>query len=494
MIGNLAPTASFTASPNPAVVSQPVALNGSASSDSDGTIVKYEWDLDGNGSFEVDGGASPTRSQTYATTGTRQVQLRVTDNGGKTATATVPVTVNNGGVSSYGDTVLDTPGLIHYWRMNEPSGPTLADTKGTSHATATGNVAYGVPGGPAFDPDRAAHFDGVTGSAGAPVNLSSSRAITIEFWLKWDRSGGDDSLAMEFTPNFNGTDGGFLVDPNSPQYGGTFGVGLGRGTARNNVFFAQPTTGVYHHYAFVMDTNAPAASQVTPYVDGAPVSYQKLDSGTGAGPFASAQLYFMSRAGQSLFGSGDLDEVAIYDRALGAQTIADHYGSFGSNRRPVARFTATPNPVATGQTVTFNGSTSSDPDGSITKYEWDLDGNGSYETNTGSTPTATRAYATEAQVQVGLRVTDNLFGTDTETKTLEVGNKAPVASYTITPNPAITGRSVAFNASGSSDVDGTITKYEWDLDGNGSYETEPARAPPRRRPTRRAAPSTRACG
>ena len=477
VIGNLAPTASFTASPNPAVVSQPVALNGSASSDSDGTIVKYEWDLDGNGSFEVDGGATPTRSQTYATTGTRQVQLRVTDNGGKTATATVPVTVNNGGVSSYGDTVLDTPGLIHYWRMNEPSGPTLADTKGTSHATATGNVAYGVPGGPAFDPDRAAHFDGVTGSAGAPVNLSSSRAITIEFWLKWDRSGGDDSLAMEFTPNFNGTDGGFLVDPNSPQYGGTFGVGLGRGTARNNVFFAQPTTGVYHHYAFVMDTNAPAASQVTPYVDGAPVSYQKLDSGTGAGPFASAQLYFMSRAGQSLFGSGDLDEVAIYDRALGAQTIADHFGSFGSNRRPVARFTATPNPAATGQTVTFNGSTSSDPDGSITKYEWDLDGNGSYETNTGSTPTATRAYATEGQVQVGLRVTDNLFGTDTETKTLDVGNKAPVASYTITPNPAITGRSVAFNAGGSSDVDGTITKYEWDLDGNGTYEVDGGTSP-----------------
>ena len=87
--------------------------------------------------------------------------------------------------------------------------------------------------------------------------------------------------------------------------------------------------------------------------------------------------------------------MAIYDRALGAQTIAEHYGSFGTNRRPVARFTATPNPVATGQTVTFNGSTSSDPDGSITKYEWDLDGNGSYETNTGTTPTATRAYATE---------------------------------------------------------------------------------------------------
>ena len=143
----------------------------------------------------------------------------------------------------------------------------------------------------------------------------------------------------------------------------------------------------------------------------------------------------------------------------------------------MARFTATPNPALPGQTVTFNGSTSSDPDGSITKYEWDLDGNGTYETNTGTTATVTRAYPTEGNVNVGMRVTDNLFGTDTEAKTLEVGNKAPVASYTANPNPAITGRNVNFNAGGSSDVDGTIVKYEWDLDGNGTFETDTGATP-----------------
>ena len=47
---------------------------------------------------------------------------------------------------------------------------------------------------------------------------------------------------------------------------------------------------------------------------------------------------------------------------------------------PTASFTVTPNPAQTGQTVTFNGSASSDPDGPITKYEWDLDGDGTYET------------------------------------------------------------------------------------------------------------------
>ena len=61
-----------------------------------------------------------------------------------------------------------------------------------------------------------------------------------------------------------------------------------------------------------------------PYVDGVPVAYTKGASGTGGGNFANAALYFMSRAGGGLFGAGDLDEVAVYDRALTAATIASH--------------------------------------------------------------------------------------------------------------------------------------------------------------------------
>ena len=60
----------------------------------------------------------------------------------------------------------------------------------------------------------------------------------------------------------------------------------------------------------MLDTSAPATQQITPYVDGAPVPFTKTESGTGAGNFANSSLYFMSRAGASLFGDGDLDEVA----------------------------------------------------------------------------------------------------------------------------------------------------------------------------------------
>jgi PKD repeat protein len=120
--------------------------------------------------------------------------------------------------------------------------------------------------------------------------------------------------------------------------------------------------------------------------------------------------------------------------------------------------------------VSFNGSTSSDPDGMIAKYEWDLDGNGTYETDTGTTATTTKSYATAGTVNVGLRVTDNRGATTTVTHALTV-NGAPTASFTVSPNPAQTRGTVSFNGSASSVTGGTITKYEWDLDGNGTYET-----------------------
>jgi hypothetical protein len=470
-IGNQKPAASFKMSPNPSVVDLPVTFDASASDDIDGTIAKYEWDLDGDGTFEIDGGTSSTATKTYGAPATRTVTLRVTDDSGVAATSSAPLTTNSGGVSNYGDAILDTPGLVSYWRMGETGGPTFADSKGTSHATAT-SATFGVPGGVAGDPNTAAAFDGTTSTARAAVDLSSTRQLTVEFWLKWKGYTGDDHLAMEFTDNFNGSDGGFVVDPDAPQFGGKFGVGLGRFESRNNVFFDRPSAGQWHHYAFVMDTTASAASQITPYVDGRAVPYSKLDSGTGAGSFANANLWFMSRGGASLFGAGDLDEVAVYNRALPASAIAEHFSSSGTNRRPVARLALSASAVKAGQSVTLTADTSSDSDGSIVKYQWDLDGNGSYETDTGTTSSITRSFASAGSIDLGVRVLDDQFATDTDTQVLTVGNGAPTASFTATPSSPSTGEVVQFDASASEDPDGSIVRYEWDIDGDNTYETD----------------------
>jgi PKD repeat protein len=472
VVANQPPTASFTATPNPGILGQTTKLDASASSDADGTIAKYEWDLDGDGTYETDTGTTKTVNKQYTTAGTTTVGLRVTDDGGKTATTTLPVTVNSGGVSNYGDAVMDTSGLVSYWRMGETTGPTMADSTGTNLATAFNGTVFGVPGGPASDPNTATRYDGVDDYSSANVNLSSTSKATVEFWLKWNGYASDDRLAMEFTPNFNDNAGGFLVDPNAPQNGGMFGVGIGSQGTRNSILFNRPTAGQWHHYAFVFDTTAAAAQQITPYVDGKAVAHTQLDSGIGSGAFANSTLYMMSRGGSALFGAGDLDEVAVYNKALDANTIEGHYESYGTNRRPVARFTVSPARVHQGQTVTFDGSTSSDPDGSIVKYEWDLDGNGTYETDTGTNPVATKSYSADGPVDVHLRVYDNQNGTDTEVHTVTIGNDPPTASFTASPNPVVTTHQVTFDASASSDPDDSIAKYEWDLDGDGTYETD----------------------
>ena len=73
----------------------PIPFDGSLSSDSDGSIVSYEWDFDYDGvSFDVDAtGSNP--SHTYADDGTLTAALRVTAADGATAIDTASVTVDN---------------------------------------------------------------------------------------------------------------------------------------------------------------------------------------------------------------------------------------------------------------------------------------------------------------------------------------------------------------------------------------------------------------
>lgn len=146
------------------------------------------------------------------------------------------------------------------------------------------------------------------------------------------------------------------------------------------------------------------------------------------------------------------------------------------NAPPVASFTASA-PVVTGQSATFDATSSSDIDGSIVDYRWDLDGSGRYATDTGSTPSASFTYGGSGPVTVGLRVTDGDGGaTNQTTRTIQVV-RPPVASLTATPAIPTSGQVVTLDASGSSDPAGTIVGYSFDLDGSGRYATSTGSSP-----------------
>ena len=76
------------------------------------------------------------------------------------------------------------------------------------------------------------------------------------------------------------------------------------------------------------------------------------------------------------------------------------------NRAPAATLSAAPAAVRPGVPVTFDGSGSSDPEGLALRYAWDLDGNGTFETDTGAAPTVSRAYEGATTLTARVRATD----------------------------------------------------------------------------------------
>lgn len=144
-------------------------------------------------------------------------------------------------------------------------------------------------------------------------------------------------------------------------------------------------------------------------------------------------------------------------------TVTDNAGGTSSTTQtvdvratdaPVARFSSS----ATGLRVAFDGSGSSDPDGTVAAYSWDFgDGTGSTEAK------PAHAYAAPGSYQVTLTVTDNQGATGRLTETVAVTNSSPTATFDST----IEALTVTFDASGSRDADGTVTSYGWDF-GDGS--------------------------
>ena len=88
-----APTAAFTAAPTTLTAGATVSFDGTGSHDPDGTIARYEWDFDGDGAFDAEGAKV---THVYGTAGSFQARLRVTDDDGRTASATRTITVTAG--------------------------------------------------------------------------------------------------------------------------------------------------------------------------------------------------------------------------------------------------------------------------------------------------------------------------------------------------------------------------------------------------------------
>ncbi len=148
-------------------------------------------------------------------------------------------------------------------------------------------------------------------------------------------------------------------------------------------------------------------------------------------------------------------------------TIAVYVDAGSANIPPEAIASGNPVTGTAPLEVNFDGSASSDEDGTIDSYLWDF-GDG----NTGSGVTATHTYQTDGNFNATLIVTDN-NGAEATSSSITINVDA--VSTNIPPEAIASGNPVTgtaplevnFDGSASSDEDGTITSYAWNFgDGN----------------------------
>jgi PKD repeat protein len=114
---------------------------------------------------------------------------------------------------------------------------------------------------------------------------------------------------------------------------------------------------------------------------------------------------------------------------------------------PIASFSYYPDNPIVNETITFNASNSTDPDGTIENYEWDF---GDGEKAEGEI--ATHSYSSAKNYTVKLTVTDNEGATNSTAEIINIEIEIPIVTTVSIKNP--TGASEGENFTATVNVDG----------------------------------------
>ena len=255
------------------------------------------------------------------------VQLTLTDDDGGTATAQTTVTVNNVEPTlqrvAYKDTVLsDDP--VALWRLGEASGPTAADATGHGYDGTYVNLAaenFGQSGALQDDPDTAVLFDGLDDRVAVPA-LGTFGSFTIETWLNADAFTGYWNAIYD-TNSFSTGSIHYQFYRNTPR------IELAIGSRLNAVFNYEFDTNTWYHVVTAYDGDTGALSF---YVGGQ--LQQHWTAAQGIETVFSAANLGSWNSGRCL--EGLLDELSIYDVALTAAQVQQHYRAGTGVWQPLA--------------------------------------------------------------------------------------------------------------------------------------------------------------
>lgn len=211
-------------------------------------------------------------------------------------------------------------GPLAYWRLDETSGTTAADSSGHGNdATYEGGFMLGLPGAVAGDGDTAVSLDGVSGliTAGNRFEFAGQTPFSLEAWVM-ARSQSTYAGVATCNDALGGPPSeGYLLFI-SPAAGPLGFQRLDGSNVSTAVSAAGPAVQEFTYVVATFD-----GLELTVYANGEPQGTQ-----TAAFSIAGAGTAFVLGAeagGMGNYLAGALDEVAVYDHALSADRVRAHY-------------------------------------------------------------------------------------------------------------------------------------------------------------------------
>lgn len=260
------------------------------------------------------------------------VKVKVTQTSGSAKTGdvlvefSIPDPTLNVTTSPYAAAVL-ADGPIAYWRLNESSGTSAADATGNGHTGTYENTpTLGVTGVMTDGSrDSAVNVGGtqhVLGSDWSDLEFPNLAPYTLEMWIRPDAVPGNGSFALLLAKQgafgalndgwdflLEGTASGAFIEMNR-------GADEGKGVVKSDV--GAIVADVTYYIAATFD-----GSELRLYINGVVVD----DDTTSANMTTNSAVLSIGRdAGSNNWNfDGDIDEVAIYDRALTPTEVTEHY-------------------------------------------------------------------------------------------------------------------------------------------------------------------------
>ena len=411
---NIAPTANAGPDQTITLPTNNTTLNGSGT-DPDGTIAAYQWTkISGPAAGIITNAAAATTTVTGLVQGVYKFELRVTDNNGAIGKDTIQVTVN------------PDPNIAPTANAGADQTITLPTNSVTLSGTGT-------------DPDgtvTAYQWTKISGPAAGTIANATAATTTVTGLVL-----GVYKFEIRVTDN-NGA--------------------FGRDTMQVTVNPAPniaPTANAGADQTITLPTNSVTLNGTGTDPDGTITAYQWTKiSGPAAGTITNTANATTTVTGLT---------AGVYQFVL---RVTDNSGAFGNDTmqvtvNPAPNIAPTANAGANQiitfpiNSITLSGS-GTDPDGTISAYQWTkLSGPAAGTITNAASAATTVTGLTPGVYQFVLRVTDNsgAFGSDTMRLTVNI---APIANAG--PDLSITLPLSTATVSGTgTDVDGTIASYTW---------------------------------